>query len=131
MKQRLPRGKYGVTRVVVQPTRIETESGAYEVWVEKMFCLNQYYFFAEQLSIKAFGQHHWVNPQIRSFELLAPHPAPEERSPSLCVSNVTRYQIDLKRFNSTYLGSNRELKWQFTEFCMYVKRVKNESRKIS
>ena len=110
---------------------IENDTGQYKVWVEKRFCHNEYRFYARQISVKAFDQHYFIEPELSVFRYAAYEPLSYELLSPLCEPNVSEYEISLNQFNYWYVGRITELKRRFQGFCWEVLKAHNKIRQVS
>ena len=105
---------------------IENDTGAYNVWIEKRFCHDEYRFYAKHISVKVNGEHYHIDSMLDSFRYAVMGPV------SLtCDSDFTEYEIRLNEFGGGYVGKITELKRRLQGFCWDVNRMaKNKIRRI-
>lgn len=115
---------------VIKPTTIENESGTYKVWAEKIFCNNRYVFKAKQISVKANGEHHSIEPsfpRLRYCELCEP-PIAANCSHAVNPLSIKTYEVELNQYREWYIGKITELKCRFGHFCYVLEHTFKENK---
>ncbi len=114
---------YRITSKII----VETNCGNFKMWVEKLFCENLYMFFAKQISIKAFGEHYFVESEFLSLRMIS------IKSYSLSINvPITTYETRLQYYGGNYIGKITRYKRQFELFKHEITcKARNEIIKVS